>query len=75
MCYDAPMTKIALPDVEIAPVALTDDVAAMADYVRSAEGRAAVARGLADVREGRIIQGENALAEELTRRAAIRRRG
>jgi hypothetical protein len=73
--YMMPMQKMAPPDLEAAPVALTDDLAGMADYVRSVEGRAAIARGIADLREGRIIEGENALAEELTRRAAVRRRG
>jgi len=68
------MTNTAPPDIEIAPVALTDDFAGMADYVRSVEGRAAIARGIADLQQGRIIEGENALAEELTRRAAARRR-
>ncbi len=55
------------------PVALTDDVTAMAVYVRSPEGRAAIERGVADLREGRIIEGANALATELNRRAAARR--
>lgn len=55
------------------PVALTDDVTAMAAYVRSPEGRAAIERGLADLREGRTIEGNDALATELKRRAAARR--
>jgi hypothetical protein len=55
------------------PVALTDDVAGMADYVRSPEGREAIERGLADIRQGRTLEGKNALASELKRRAAIRR--
>jgi hypothetical protein len=54
-------------------VALTDDVTAMGAYVRSAEGRAAIERGRADLREGRIVEGRNALATELNRRAAARR--
>ena len=55
------MTKIE-EKLEIAPVALTDDFAAMADYARSPEGRAAVERGLADIRQGRFIEGPGALA-------------
>jgi hypothetical protein len=55
------------------PVALTDDVTAMAAYVRSPEGKAAIERGRADLREGRIVEGANALAIELKRRAAARR--
>jgi len=65
------MTKTAKkPD--IAPVALTDDVAAMTDYVRSPEGRGAIVRGLSDIREGRVITGKHALSVELKRRAAAR---
>jgi len=67
------MSKVTKPQIEIAPVALTDEFAAMADYVRSAEGREAIERGLADLREGRIFEGKGALARELQRRAAIRR--
>jgi hypothetical protein len=59
------MTKI-LPTPTVAPVALTDDVAAMADYVRSAKGLEAIERG-------RVIAGANALAPALKRRAANRR--
>jgi hypothetical protein len=55
------------------PVALTDDVAGMADYVRSPEGHASIERGLADIRQGRTMEGKDALASELNRRAAIRR--
>jgi hypothetical protein len=55
------------------PVALTDDVTAMAAYVRSAEGRVTIERGQADLREGRTIEGKDALAAELHRRAAARR--
>jgi hypothetical protein len=67
------MTKI-LPTPTIAPVALTDDVAAMADYVRSAEEREAIERGLSDIKHGRVIAGADALAPELKRRAASRRK-
>jgi hypothetical protein len=55
------------------PVALTDDVTAMAAYVSSPEGRVAIKRGQADLREGRTIGGKDALATELNRRAAARR--
>jgi hypothetical protein len=55
------------------PVALTDETAEMADYVRSPDGRAAIERGLADIRQGRTIGGKDALAAELKRRAAVRR--
>ena len=55
------------------PIALTDEVAAMADYVRSAEGRASIQHGLADLQADRNISGKGALAAELNRRAASRR--
>jgi hypothetical protein len=55
------------------PVAFADDAGRMADYVRSAEGRASIERGLADIRQGRTLEGKDALACELKRRAAIRR--
>jgi hypothetical protein len=67
------MTKVA-EKPEPTPIAFTEDVTAMADYVRSVEGRDAIERGLSDVRQGRVIRGENALAVELSRRAALRRR-
>jgi predicted transcriptional regulator len=66
------MTKTAENKVAT-PVALTDDVAGMADYVRSPEGRASIERGLADIRQGRTMEGKDVLACELNRRAAIRR--
>lgn len=56
------------------PVALTDEVAAMTDYVRSPSGRATIERGLSEIRQGRVIEGKDALAVELKKRAAIRRR-
>ena len=59
--------------VEVTPIALTDDLTAMADYVSSPEGRAAISRGLADIRDGRFIEGRGALAAELKRRADLRR--
>jgi hypothetical protein len=59
---------------DVMPVALTDDLAAMSDYVRSAEGRAAIERGLSDIRQGRTIEGGGALAAELKRRATERLR-
>ena len=57
----------------IAPVALTDDLTAMTDYARSAEGRAAIERGLADIQHGRFVEGKGALSAELKRRAEVRR--
>jgi hypothetical protein len=60
-------------ELDVTPVALTDDHAAMADYARSPEGRTAIERGLADVRQGRIIEGKGALSAELKRRAESRR--
>ena len=66
------MTKVA-ENPETAPVEFADDVRAIADYVRSAEGREVIARGLADIREGRNIEDKDALKVELTRRAAARR--
>lgn len=67
------MSKLAEAKIDIEPVVLTDGVAAMADYVRSPEGHAAIARGLADISEGRVIIGRDALADELNSRAAKRR--
>lgn len=67
------MTKV-VEKPEPTPIAFTQDVTGMADYVRSVEGREAIERGLSDVRQDRVIKGENALAVELSRRAAIRRR-
>ena len=66
------MTK-AVEKPPIAPFVTADEAAAMAVYARGAEGRASIARALADVREGRVITGEHALAAELTRRATARR--
>ena len=60
--------------LDLRPVAITDDVAQMADYVRSPEGRAAIERGLRDIQEGRTLQGRGTLAAELRRRAEERRR-
>ncbi len=67
------MTKV-VEKPEPTPIAITEDVTAMVDYVRSVEGREAIERGLSDVRKGLVINGENALAVELSRRAAICRR-
>jgi predicted transcriptional regulator len=61
-------------NLNLTPVALTDDVAEMADYVRSREGRAAIEAGLLDIQEGRTIEGRGVLAAELRRRAEERRR-
>ncbi|WP_294538188.1 hypothetical protein [uncultured Rhodoblastus sp.] len=72
--YASLMAKLAEhTPIDVTPVALTDDLAAMSDYVRSAEGRAAIERGLSDIRQGRIIEGGGALAAELKRRATERR--
>ena len=57
----------------VTPIALTDELAAMSNYVRSLEGRAAIERGIADIHQGRTIEGTGVLAVELTARA-IRRR-
>ena len=59
--------------VPVTPIALTDDLTAMADYVSSSGGRAAISHGIADIREGRFIEGRGALAAELKRRADLRR--
>jgi hypothetical protein len=66
------MTKVE-EKLDVTPVALTDDHAAMADYARSPEGRAAIEHGLADIRHGRFIEGKGALSAELKRRAEARR--
>ena len=58
---------------KLSPVALTDDVAEMADYVRSDEGRIAIEAGLLDVQEGRTLEGPGVLSAELKRRAQERR--
>jgi hypothetical protein len=70
--YNVHMSKVE-EQLDVAPVALTDDLTAMADYARSPEGRAAIERGLADIREGRAIEGKGALSAELKRRAEARR--
>ena len=43
--YTSNMAKVA-EKMDVTPVAFTDDLAEMADYVRSPEGRAAIERGL-----------------------------
>ena len=68
------MSKLA-EKLDVTPVAFTDEVAEMADYVRSTEGRTAIEDGLLDLQEGRTIEGEGALAAELKRRAEVRRHG
>ncbi len=55
-------------------VPMTDDVAEMADYVRSREGREAIESGLRDFQEGMTLDGRGALASELKKRARERRR-
>jgi hypothetical protein len=67
------MSKVT-DELDVTPVAFTNDVAEMADYVRSPEGRAAIDNGLLDIQEGRTIEGKGALAAELKRRAEVRRR-
>lgn len=67
------MSKVA-DKLDVTPVAFTNDVAEMADYVRSPEGRAAIENGLLDIQEGRTIRSKGALAAELKRRADVRRR-
>jgi hypothetical protein len=71
MLYYIPMEKMI---DKLTPVALTDDVAEMADYVRSREGREAIEMGLRDIQEGRTLEGKGMLANELKRRAKERRR-
>jgi hypothetical protein len=56
-----------------AAVRLTDDVADMAAYLRTEEGRAAIRRGVKDIEEGRVLAGEGSLEAELVRRALARR--
>jgi predicted transcriptional regulator len=67
------MAKVA-EKMDVTPVAFTDDLAEMADYVRSPEGRAAIERGLQDIEDGRMFEGDGSLASELKRRAEERRR-
>ena len=55
------------------PVALTDETSDIAGYARSSDGRAAIERGLADIRQRRIYEGKDALRIELKRRTAILR--
>jgi predicted transcriptional regulator len=71
--YTSSMAKVA-EKMDVTPVAFTDDLAEMADYVRSPEGRAAIERGLQDIDDGRMFEGKGALASELKRRADERRR-
>jgi hypothetical protein len=73
LCYLMRMAKTT-EQIEAIPVAFTSDMTAMADYVRSAAGRQAVERGLSDLQQGRVTAGASALAVELKRRAASRRR-
>jgi hypothetical protein len=59
---------------DVTPFAFTDDLAEMADYLGSPEGRAAIERGRQEIEEGRMFEGNGALASELKRRARERRR-
>ena len=61
------MAKVA-ESLDVTPIAFTDDLAEMADYVRSPEGRAAIERGLQEIEDGRMFEGTDALASELKRR-------
>jgi hypothetical protein len=45
----------------------------MAEYASGREGSAAIQRGLTDIREGRIIEGNGTLSAVLKRRAEERR--
>ena len=72
MIYFAHMTKVD-DKLDVTPVALTDQLTAMAEYASSREGRAAIQRGLADIRDGRIIEGKGTLSAVLKRRAEARR--
>jgi hypothetical protein len=65
------MSKTAVQIVD-SPLATTDDMTGMADYIRSPEGRAAVERGVSDLRQGRVIRGKGSLSAEMRRRAAAR---
>ena len=65
------MTKVD-DKLDVTPVALTDELTAMVEYASSPEGRAAIERGLADIRDGRIIEGKGTPAV-LKRRAEARR--
>jgi hypothetical protein len=67
------MTKVD-DKLDVTPVALTDELTAMAEYASSHEGRAAIQRGLADIRDGPIIEGKGALSAVLKRRAKFARR-
>ena len=73
MVYSGHLGKIA-DKLDVTPVAFTNDVAEMADYVRGPRSRAEIEGGLRDIQEGRTIEGRGALAAELTRRAETRRR-
>ena len=71
--YTSSMARVA-ENLDVTPIAFTDDLAEMADYVRSPEGRAAIERGRQEIEEGRMFEGNGALASELKRRARERRR-
>jgi hypothetical protein len=51
------MTKVE-DKLDVMPVAITDELTAMAEYASSREGREAIQRGLADIRHGRTIEGK-----------------
>lgn len=58
--------------LDVTPIALTDELTSTAEYASSGEGRAAIQHGLADIRDGRIIEGKGTPAV-LKRRAEARR--
>lgn len=48
--------------IDIATIVVTDDAGSMINYVRTPEGRDAIARGLTDIRQGRYFVREPMLA-------------
>ena len=61
-------------DEKISMLSCFDFANKAVDYVRSTKGREAIERGLSDIKHGRVIAGADALASELKRRAANRRK-
>jgi hypothetical protein len=54
--------------------ALTDELTGMDGYLLTEQGRAAIRRGLCDIKEGRVLVGLGSLKAELARRASTRRK-